>query len=615
MATTFQAPSPSPAPSELPQPWIEYRTEDGTPYFHNPTTNETQWDRPVAPVLTPSPPSSTNKSPLLDAGAVSTAMEASETVAVKTASPVGSIRAGADSAHSHQSHASHASATGSAHYMMSSGMGGVPEAQATGAVKPEEQQEPGSIAHEEHYAQQEYYAQHQQQPPQEEPMATAATFEHQQQQQVAYQESGYAPPEQAAYGQAEQPPQQFPVDAFYQQQQQQQYQGYTQQAAQQRLECSCTSVGPALGEEGEVTFATTGAVAGTTITSAASVRSHSIISASADGWGEDDELFGGAEGAAPATAAAAPEASAPAPEQQQLLLQEAAPAYQPQPKVEQEAEGQQHELFGAAAPVAVSALAAPQQEEQRTPVAYDYQGQQEAQAPEAANYGGYTGFDMTPAPEVAPVAVSDAYHHHHYHAPAQPQQPQMAAAAVPAYTGFDMGGDGYGAVTVAEEAVVPALQEQARAQGEEQQEAAAVPPMHTSTLPQQPEDQQEPAFYTPKQPQLEAEAETAAVEPLGAQLAACNPFAVSMPGAVASYSPPQLPEQQLQHEQASQALLQEEAAAVVVEAEAEAAEQAVVLGENEEEKEKEGVLPTMEERLAGIERKLDAIIKHFNIHV
>lgn len=76
-----------------------------------------------------------------------------------------------------------------------------------------------------------------------------------------------------------------------------------------------------------------------------------------------------------------------------------------------------------------------------------------------------------------------------------------------------------------------------------------------------------------------------------------DPFdAVPMPEAAAAYHAPS-PQQE------------EEAAAVVVEAVQEEAVQ-------EEEHAEEGVpTMTMEERLAVFERKLDAIIKHFNIQL
>ena len=32
----------------LPHPWVEYRTADNDPYYHNTSTNVTQWQRPAA---------------------------------------------------------------------------------------------------------------------------------------------------------------------------------------------------------------------------------------------------------------------------------------------------------------------------------------------------------------------------------------------------------------------------------------------------------------------------------------------------------------------------------------------------------------------------------------
>jgi hypothetical protein len=43
-------PAPAPPASEntstLPEDWAEYKDDDGTPYYHNPKTDETRWDKP-----------------------------------------------------------------------------------------------------------------------------------------------------------------------------------------------------------------------------------------------------------------------------------------------------------------------------------------------------------------------------------------------------------------------------------------------------------------------------------------------------------------------------------------------------------------------------------------
>lgn len=44
--------APAAAPAAAPAPvaksaWTEYKTDDGRSYWHNPTTNTTQWERPA----------------------------------------------------------------------------------------------------------------------------------------------------------------------------------------------------------------------------------------------------------------------------------------------------------------------------------------------------------------------------------------------------------------------------------------------------------------------------------------------------------------------------------------------------------------------------------------
>lgn len=83
----------SPAPGALPTPWIEYKTPEGTPYYYNPQSQVTQWERPVAtpaPVPTPTPP--VVKSPVSAAAGVG--------AGIKAASPVGSIRGEVSPTHS-----------------------------------------------------------------------------------------------------------------------------------------------------------------------------------------------------------------------------------------------------------------------------------------------------------------------------------------------------------------------------------------------------------------------------------------------------------------------------------------------------------------------------------
>lgn len=86
----------SPAPTgALPTPWIEYTTPEGQPYYYNPTSQVTQWDRPVAtpaPLPTPTPPMAA-KSPVPHHMAA--------------ASPVGSIRGEAAPSPAYSTHSVH----------------------------------------------------------------------------------------------------------------------------------------------------------------------------------------------------------------------------------------------------------------------------------------------------------------------------------------------------------------------------------------------------------------------------------------------------------------------------------------------------------------------------